>query len=58
MWEALKNRVRRAAAESFTASEFGKNLGLSRKYSVPYLECLNRMGILRRQGDRHVVVRQ
>jgi hypothetical protein len=24
---------------------------------VPYLECLNRMGLLRRQGDRHVVVR-
>jgi selenocysteine-specific elongation factor len=57
-WEALKNRVRRAQVESFTASEFGKDIGLSRKYSVPYLECLNRVGILRRQGDRHVVVRQ
>ena len=58
VWEALKTRVRRTAAASFTASEFGKDLGLSRKYSVPYLECLNRMGVLRRQGDRHVVVRQ
>ena len=57
VWEALKARVRRAQADSFTASEFGKDFGLSRKYSVPYLECLNRMGILRRQGDRHVVVR-
>jgi selenocysteine-specific elongation factor len=58
VWEALKTRVRRAQVDSFTASEFGKDIGLSRKYSVPYLECLNRMGILRRQGDRHVVVRQ
>ena len=57
-WEALKNRVRQSAAGSFTASEFGKDLGLSRKYSVPYLECLNRLGLLRRQGDRHIVVRQ
>ena len=56
-WEELKKRVRRGAAESFTASEFGRNVGVSRKYSVPYLECLNRMGLLRRQGDRHVVVR-
>ena len=57
-WEALKTRVRRARADSFTASEFGKDNGLSRKYSVPYLECLNRLGVLRRQGDRHIVVRQ
>jgi selenocysteine-specific elongation factor len=58
VWEALKTRVRQARVDSFSASEFGKDIGLSRKYSVPYLECLNRMGILRRQGDRHVVVRQ
>ena len=57
VWDALKTRVRRAPVDSFTASEFGKDIGLSRKYSVPYLECLNRMGLLRRQGDRHVVVR-
>jgi selenocysteine-specific elongation factor len=57
VWEALKAHVRRKSPPSFTASEFGKDIGLSRKYSVPYLECLNRMGILRRQGDRHVVVR-
>jgi selenocysteine-specific elongation factor len=56
-WNSLTERVKRSAPESFTASEFGKYLGLSRKYSVPYLECLNRAGILRRRGDRHVVVR-
>jgi len=55
-WEALKAQVR--AGSSFTASEFGKHIGVSRKYSVPYLECLNRSGVLRRQGDRHIVVHQ
>ena len=58
VWDALKDQVLHAAPDSFTASEFGKHFGLSRKYSVPYLECLNRMGCLRRQGDRHVVVRK
>ena len=57
VWDAFKDQVQRATAESFTASEFGKQFGLSRKYSVPYLECLNRTGSLRRQGDRHFVVR-
>jgi selenocysteine-specific elongation factor len=57
VWDELADRVRKAPAESYTASEFGQYVGLSRKYSVPYLECLNRMGILRRQGDRHVVMR-
>jgi len=57
VWDEFKTRVQRAAVDSFTASEFGKLFGLSRKYSVPYLECLNRLSVLRRQGDRHVVVR-
>ena len=56
-WDGLERRVKGAGKESFTASEFGKHFGLSRKYSVPYLECLNRTGVLRRQGDRHMVVR-
>ena len=58
VWDEFKSQVLRAPPESFTASEFGKLFGLSRKYSVPYLECLNRMGCLRRQGDRHVVMRK
>jgi selenocysteine-specific elongation factor len=57
VWDDFKSKVQRATLESFTASEFGKNFGLSRKYSVPYLEALNRANVLRRQGDRHVVVR-
>ena len=55
-WDDLERRVKSAGADGFTASEFGKTFGLSRKYSVPYLECLNRTGVLRRQGDRHMVV--
>jgi selenocysteine-specific elongation factor len=55
-WDDLERRVKSAGPDGFTASEFGKTFGLSRKYSVPYLECLNRTGVLRRQGDRHMVV--
>jgi selenocysteine-specific elongation factor len=57
-WDDLESRVRSSGVTGFTASEFGKAFGLSRKYSVPYLECLNRTGILRRQGDRHMVVKR
>ena len=57
-WEELERRVRGSGMAGFTASEFGKAFGLSRKYSVPYLECLNRTGVLRRQGDRHMVVKK
>jgi selenocysteine-specific elongation factor len=53
VWEEFTRQVRSMPADSFTASDFGKRFGLSRKYSVPYLECLNRVGILRRNGDRH-----
>jgi selenocysteine-specific elongation factor len=57
IWEEFKKHVQGHAAAGFTASEFGKEFGLSRKYSVPYLECLNRFGVLRRQGDRHMILR-
>jgi selenocysteine-specific elongation factor len=57
-WDDFENRVRASGVSGFTASEFGKFFGLSRKYSVPYLECLNRTGVLRRQGDRHLVVKR
>ncbi len=57
-WEELERRVSGSGMAGFTASEFGKAFGLSRKYSVPYLECLNRTGVLRRQGDRHMVVKK
>jgi selenocysteine-specific elongation factor len=35
------------------ASDFGQALGISRKYSIPLLEYLNREGLLRRAGDLH-----
>jgi selenocysteine-specific elongation factor len=55
-WDELERRVRNAGRDGFTASEFGKAFGLTRKYSVPYLECLNRTGVLQRRGDRHMVI--
>ena len=49
--------LRRAVADGSTdgarASEWGRALGLSRKYSIPFLEYLNREGVLRREGDLH-----
>ena len=57
-WEELERRVSGSGMAGFTASEFGKAFGLSRKYSVPFLECLNRTGVLRRQGDRHMVMKK
>ncbi|MBW3573211.1 MAG: SelB C-terminal domain-containing protein, partial [Gemmatimonadetes bacterium] len=52
------DELHRAAAalprEGVTAAGFGKALGLSRKYSIPYLEYLNAQGVVRRDGDLHV----
>jgi selenocysteine-specific elongation factor len=39
------------------ASEFNETLGLTRKHGIPYLEFLNREGIMRRSGDLHYRVR-
>ncbi|WP_448204891.1 selenocysteine-specific translation elongation factor [Azospirillum sp. sgz302134] len=37
-----------------TVSELGRRLGISRKFSVPLLEHLDRLGVTRRIGDRRV----
>ncbi len=54
---AAEEELRRAPVQhklnGVRAAEFGKALGLSRKYSIPFLEYLNREGILRRDGDLH-----
>lgn len=39
--------------DGVSAAEFGRALGLSRKYSIPFLEYLNEKDVLRRSGDRH-----
>jgi len=56
-WVRLRSEIAALPVDSFTPSDFGKYFDLSRKYSMPYLECLGRMGVVRRHGDRHYVVR-
>jgi selenocysteine-specific elongation factor len=56
-WETFVAEIRGQLLEPVTVSEFGKRFGLSRKYSVPYLECLNRMNVMRRVGEKHQVKR-
>ena len=51
--EELHRAPMRHGLDGVRAAEFGKALGLSRKYSIPFLEYLNREGILRRDGDLH-----
>jgi len=57
-WDHLRKGLMELPAAGATPAEFGKRFGLTRKHSMPYLECLNRMGLMRREGDRHRVVRE
>lgn len=50
---ALRHAVLRSGRDGMSVAEFGGMLGLSRKHSVPFLEYLASVGILRRDGDRH-----
>ncbi|HEV2147340.1 MAG TPA: selenocysteine-specific translation elongation factor [Longimicrobiaceae bacterium] len=51
--EELREAPARHGLDGVRAAEFGRALGLSRKYGIPYLEYLNEVGILRREGDLH-----
>jgi selenocysteine-specific elongation factor len=51
--EELRQAPARHGLDGVRAAEFGRALGLSRKYGIPFLEYLNREGILRREGDLH-----
>lgn len=51
--DELRRAPQRHSFQPFRAAEFGQALGLSRKYTIPYLEYLNQEGILRREGDLH-----
>lgn len=55
-WADLRRGLMTFPAEGVTPAEFGRHFDITRKYSMPYLECLNRMGLMRREGNRHVVV--
>jgi selenocysteine-specific elongation factor len=54
----LRRAVDRHNLDGVRAAEFGRALGLSRKYGIPFLEYLNREGILRREGDLHYRTRR
>lgn len=49
----LHRAVAEGDVDGARASEWGRALGVSRKYGIPFLEYLNREGILRRDGDLH-----
>jgi selenocysteine-specific elongation factor len=53
----LRVAPEQSGLDGVRAAEFGRALGLSRKHSIPFLEYLNEAGILRREGDRHFLVR-
>lgn len=55
--EALRQAPARYGLDGVRAAEFGQVLGLSRKYSIPFVDYLNREGVLRREGDVHYRVR-
>jgi selenocysteine-specific elongation factor len=56
--EELRQVPERYALHGIRAAEFGQALGLSRKYSIPYLEFLHREGVLHREGDLHYLTRR
>jgi hypothetical protein len=55
-WEALLRGLGELPASGVTPAEFGRHFGITRKHTMPYLEGLNRMGMMRREGGRHRVV--
>jgi selenocysteine-specific elongation factor len=50
---ALHQAPARYGLDGVRAAEFGQALGVSRKYGIPYLEYLERRGLMRREGDLH-----
>jgi selenocysteine-specific elongation factor len=49
----LRRAVVHGDIDGARAGDWGRALGLSRKYSIPYFDYLNREGVLRREGDVH-----
>jgi len=41
--------------QTLTVSQFGQLLGTTRKYSLPFLQLLEQLGMLRRVGDKRVL---
>jgi selenocysteine-specific elongation factor len=55
--DELRQAPLRHGLDGVRAAEFGQALGLSRKYTIPYLEYLNQEGVMRREGDLHRLAR-
>lgn len=49
----LRGAALRLGSGGVRAAEFNQALGLSRKHGIPFLEYLNEIGVLRRDGDLH-----
>ena len=48
--DELISRIKSSGMKELTVSEFKKMTGLSRKYAIPLLELLDRLGVTRRKG--------
>lgn len=56
-WLRLREGLMELPEGGVTPAEFGQHFGLTRKYSMPYIECFNKMGLMRREGNRHRILR-
>ena len=54
--DQLITKLQESGARELTVSEFKKISGLSRKYAIPLLELLDKMGVTRKQGSLHKIL--
>jgi selenocysteine-specific elongation factor len=56
-WLRLRQGLLELPEAGVTPAEFGRHFDLTRKYSMPFIECFNKMGFMRREGSRHRILR-
>lgn len=54
--EEIINRLRQSGKRELTIAEFKAMTGLSRKYAIPLLELLDKMGVTRRKGSTREIL--
>lgn len=54
--EEIINRLRQSGKRELTIAEFKAMTGLSRKYAIPLLELLDKMGVTRRKGSSREIL--
>jgi selenocysteine-specific elongation factor len=54
--QGLLAEFKRTRGEKLGVSDFKELAGISRKYAIPLLEYLDRMGVTRRVGDYRVIL--